>query len=99
MNKFEQVSTDSHQMSLAEDCHWGVLCLMSGWGWGGPMSNVQGAGLKLWTLYSEVQCIMGNGTHVNRQTDTIENTTFPQLRWRVVKIRIDSNCTKQEDFK
>ena len=63
------------------------------------MSNVQGAGLKLWTLYSEVQCIMGNGTHVNRQTDTIENTTFPQLRWRVVKIRIDSNRTKQEDFK
>ena len=39
-------------------------------------------------LYSEVQCIMGNG-HIGtpyEQTDTSENIIFPQLRWRGVKI-------------
>ena len=39
-------------------------------------------------LYSEVQCIMGNG-HIGtpyEQTDTSENIIFPQLRRRVVKI-------------
>ena len=49
VNKFEQVSSDGHQVSLAR----GVLDLMSrgeeGWGLG------RGTG-----LYSEVQCIMGN---------------------------------------
>ena len=39
------------------------------------------------TLCREVQCIMGNGYKgipLNRMTDTCENITFPQLRWRVV---------------
>ena len=39
-------------------------------------------------LYSEFQCIMGNG-HMGTprvQTDMTENITFPQLRWPVVKI-------------
>ena len=43
------------------------------------------------SLYSEVQCIMGNG-HMGplpypvdrKMTDTTENITFPQLRWPVV---------------
>ena len=33
------------------------------------------------SLYSEVQCIIGNG-----QTDTTENITFPQLRWCAVRL-------------
>ena len=46
------------------------------------MSHVwEGAG----AMYSEVQCIMGNGhmgTPQNRMTDTCENITIPKLRWR-----------------
>ena len=41
------------------------------------------------SVYSEVQCIMGNGhmgtppwTHTHKHT--CENITFPQLRWRAV---------------
>ena len=75
MNKFEQVSSDRHQMSLAV-----------GLGPGGPRGTGEaGAG----RLYSEVQCIMGNGymgtlPSVDRQTHTSENITFPQLRWRAL---------------
>ena len=61
VNKFEQVSSNSHQMSLAGD-RAGV---------GGPMSDAHGAGLGV-GLYSEVQCIMGNGhmgTSMKKQTD------------------------------
>ena len=39
-------------------------------------------------LYSEVQCIMGNG-HIGPpcgQTQTTENITFPRLRWQMVTI-------------
>ena len=50
MNKFEQVSSDGHQMSLT----WGGV--RAG---GGPMSDIQGAGAS--GLYIEVQCIMGKG--------------------------------------
>ena len=40
-------------------------------------------------VYIDVQCIIGNGhmgtpSPVDRQTDTCENITFPQLRWRLV---------------
>ena len=50
------------------------------------MSDVRGGGtsaLAGGALYSEVQCIMGNGHMwnpplVNRQRDTTENITFPQ---------------------
>ena len=47
-----------------------------------------GPGLGLGVRYGEVQCIMDNG-HMGplppcRQTDTTENITFPQLRWRAV---------------
>ena len=74
MNRFEQVSSDGHQMSLAEGgshvWKWG------GPGWGGD-------------LYSEVQCIMGNDHIAPRTecwTETTENITSPQLRWRMVII-------------
>ena len=46
MDKFEQVSSDYHQVSLAEGLVSGLRV---------PMSDVQGS------LYSEVQCIMSNG--------------------------------------
>ena len=64
MNKFEQVSSDGHQMSLAV-----------GLGPGGPRgAGEAGAG----RLNSEVQCIMGNGymgtpSPMNRHTDTSEH--------------------------
>ena len=41
------------------------------------------------SLYSEVQCIIGNG-HIGtpcRQTDMYESITFLQLHWRVVMIK------------
>ena len=54
------------------------------------MSDVQGG--REGALYSEVQCIMVNGHMgtfcVNRQTDTSENITFPQLCWWAVKIML-----------
>ena len=41
------------------------------------------------SLYGEVQGIVSNGhmghPPVDKHTDTTENTTFPQLRWREVK--------------
>ena len=51
----------------------------------GLMSVEGGGGI----LYSEVQCIMGNGymgalIHYEH-ADTSENITFPQLHWRAVK--------------
>ena len=71
VNKFEQVSSDGHQMSLV-----GGECPMSDsqkLGPGGPMSDVQGGwGQDGGVLYSEVQRIMGNGhmgPPVNRWTD------------------------------
>ena len=50
----------------------------------GPMFDVGGGGavgLDLGVLYSEVQCIMGNG---HNKTDITENIIFPQLCWRAV---------------
>ena len=105
MNKFEQVSSGGHQMSLAggpRSDGWSP-CLMSGGT--GPMSYVQGwgagaggamsdAGLGR-ALYSKVQWIIGNG-HMGtpcEQTETSENITFPQLRWRAVKMGFQ-NCVE-----
>ena len=92
MNKFEHVSSLSHQMSLVGRGLEGFL-----------YSEIpyveEGAGTGTWgeavELYSEIQCFMGNGymwplLHVNRQTDMTENITFPQLRWRAV-MKIDKN--------
>ena len=102
-NKFEQVSSDGHQMSLAgAPGPRGVPCLMS---WGarararGPICDVQGAGTRTeeGALYNEIQCTMGNG-HMGtpspcQQTDTNKNMTFLQLRWRVVKMTSLSYCS------
>ena len=54
------------------------------------MSAVRGGGrARDGGLYSEVECIMGNGhmvTPVDRQTHIRENITFPQLHWRAVQM-------------
>ena len=54
---------------------------------GGSLPHVGGGEV----LYSEAQCIMGNGhmvhSHpVDRQALNSENITFPQRRWRAVII-------------
>ena len=50
MNKFEQVSSDGHQMSL-----------LGGRGEGVPMSHVGGAGLGGWNLGGGSPCPMSGG--------------------------------------
>ena len=72
MNKFEQVSSDHHQLSLAGGRVVGVPGLMSGGGresrvpglmsGGGsrvPRSDDCGGGERI--LFSDIQCMMGNG--------------------------------------
>ena len=65
-----------------------VITRMGGDGVSTVRSHVQGVG----ALYSEVQCIMGNGHmgHLpgqnDRQTDTTENITFLQLHFRAAII-------------
>ena len=54
------------------------------WGQDSPMSDVcvSGGGGGGEAVYSEFQCIMGNGyvgTPMDRLTDTYENITFSQL--------------------
>ena len=72
-----QLDTFNRTLALTTRCHWqGSEC---------PMSFGRD---KDGTLYSEVQCIMGNG-HMDasyRQTDTYENTTFTQLHWWMVTV-------------
>ena len=57
--------------------------------WGGALL-VGGQGQQ-WSLAGEVQCIIGNG-HMgpppNIMTNTTENITFPQLRWRAVTMEL-----------
>ena len=73
----EESPNDGHQMSLA-----GGPGLMSRWGPGleVPGMTPGGAGAG-GALYSDAQCIMGNGhmkaPPVNIKTDTSENITFP----------------------
>ena len=53
MNRFEQVSSDGHQMLLAgQQLGTGPVGVPCFWGEGVPI---------LGGLYSEVQCIIGNG--------------------------------------
>ena len=71
MNKFEKVSCDGHQMSLT-GC-WGFQCLMSeAVGPGGDRTIHCGP--------MHHGCHMGT-TPVDKQTDTSEYITFPQLWW------------------
>ena len=77
MNKFEQISSEDHQMSLAggqsqaQGCQ--VWCqLEGGWEHGCGQRRFPGLIFGGRGLYSEVQCIMSNdhiGTPVNRQTN------------------------------
>ena len=76
VNKFEQVSSDGHQMSLAGD-----PCTVRSYVWMGPGSVLRvgslyaGMGRVGDPVYSEVQCSMGNGQMrpFCGQTDTTEN--------------------------
>ena len=68
MNEFEQVFSDRHWMSTAGVVSTQLPCP------GGTQAPCPGEG----GLYSEVQCIMGNG-HMGSpcgQTDARENITF-----------------------
>ena len=59
INKFEQLSNDGHQMSLAGKAGvvgWGER---QGQGWGSRLPCLMPGGGG--GLYSEIQCIMGNG--------------------------------------
>ena len=81
VNQFEQVSSLGHQMSLQGEPGLGAS---TGW------SHVQRGGQGWEKESSEVQCSTGNG-HIGplpfcEQTDTTENITFQQLRWRAVKM-------------
>ena len=65
INKFEQVCSDSHQMSLAGRSKYSEIPCPDGkgGGWGYLYSEVLGT-KKVWgygRLYSEVHCIIGNG--------------------------------------
>ena len=68
MNKFEQVSSDGHQMSLAGVWDQGFPCYMSG----GP--HVQCLHGEKVGRYSEVQCII---------TFTIESHLIFALNWSI----------------
>ena len=89
VNMSEQVPSLGHQIPPAQGpctvrSHvWGCQ------GLGGQCTlrfHVQGG-----SLFGEVQCIMGNGritpppSCTEWLTDTTENITFPEFRWRVVK--------------
>ena len=96
VNKFEQVTSDCHQMSLGggEGAGTGgsyVICL-----WEPGLQGVPG--LMSGRMYSKGQYIMGNG-HMStpshppdRLTDIYrtENITFPQCRRWIVKMILHS---------
>ena len=74
MNKFAQVFSLGHQISLVR-----------GWGWGVPARG--GGGMARGSLYDEVQGIICNGhmgSHPCGQTNTTENITFPQLNCQMI---------------
>ena len=76
MNKFEQVSSDDHQMSVAGGRAGRFSGLMSkGAGAGGPC-----------TVRSNASWVMVTGELPRTEcwTDMTENITFLQLRWQVV---------------
>ena len=88
-NKFEQVSSDDYQMSVAGRT-----------GYPGPMSEERGQSIMVPcsggegimvpylgdTLSSDLPNNLDTFLPLSRKTDTCENITFTQLRWRVVKI-------------
>ena len=77
VKKFEKIFSDSNLMSLEGGTGPGGSHVWRPQGvgaWGGSGRAVQ-----------EVQCITASSL-VNKQTNTTENITFPQLCWRAVKI-------------
>ena len=97
VNKFEQVFSGDHHMSLAWGPHVKKFEQVSSDGHQisvGCVSYVGGT-------YNEVRCIMGN-IHMgdllswtDRQTDKIESVTLSQLRWRAVKMILTGLCQKR----
>ena len=95
MNKYEQVSTDHHQMPLAG---WRVSVPRpdipgEGKREGGrglvPRSDVWGEGVTYLVTYPMMHLMLPNtppSLLTDRQTDTCENITFPQLRLQAVKM-------------
>ena len=59
----------------------------------GPMSGIQGEEVGPQCIMSNDH--MGNPPNTNRMTDTCENITFPQLRFRSVKTPYDSTLYTQ----
>ena len=59
MDKFEQVFSNDHQMSVAGILSWG-RAMGVGWGYAGS-DVLGGARVRGGVLYSEVQYIMGKG--------------------------------------
>ena len=89
-----RVGRGSSEQVLSRSPVMATRCHQQG-GQGVAMSDVCSWGQGCWELgrgrqlYTEVQCIMGNGhmgpsAWTEWQTDTCENITFPQLHWRVV---------------
>ena len=79
MNKFEQVSSGHHQMSLAGAWAEGWVCHPGD----GALGYVQrgggqGVASPIWAI---PWCIWCTYSPVDRMTDTCENITFPQLCW------------------
>ena len=92
VNKFEHVSSDDHQRSVADRVgtlvpYQGGVTQVPGWGhkYLGPMSGQ-------WETEGRVGAVMSNTSWVmvtwepREQTDICLNITFPQLRLRAVMI-------------
>ena len=97
MNKFEQVSSDHHQMSLAGEgvpglrssCGWSIWipCLMSRGQGVGPRSDVYGEGHCTVRSNASMVMITWDTPPMNRQSNTCKNITFSQLCWlKVISI-------------
>ena len=86
VNKFEQVSSLEHQMSLA-----GGLGLGLGGGWSQCLEGARlgpgQEGLLLMRSNASWVMITWDPLPVDGQTHVGENITFPQLHWQEVKIR------------
>ena len=93
VNKFDQVSSDGQQMSLAGGQGWGRrrAVQLGPWGRGGaglgPCTvrfHVQRGGGC--TVRSNASWVRSHGSSlVKRLRDMTGNITFPQFRWRAVK--------------
>ena len=89
VNKFEQVSSDGHQTSLAWRQGWGSHVWCPRWG---PYTVSTKA---LWVMVTWVPPC----GQIYWETDTSENIAFPQLRLRAVKINILRSLMLRAEWK